>query len=133
MIPESAGAARVPSPSIRKGPVLIERVGSMDLTVTVADRGSVPTNLGAIVIFDGVGPTPAEVRTVLHCVCVPGHLAEVRRPDRRCPPCPRRWPGRTIGSLPSSLRRGRAGLHELGLGWTRLRPVERLSVLRPTS
>ncbi|OXR42024.1 hypothetical protein [Nocardia cerradoensis] len=31
-----------------------------------ADHASVPMNLGAILIFDGAGPTPAEVRALLH-------------------------------------------------------------------
>ena len=66
------------------------------------------------------------------------------RPDRPARAFPMRPPStrelaaeaaldrlRAIRALPGRLRRGRAGLRELGIG--RTRPAERLSLLRPTS
>jgi diacylglycerol O-acyltransferase / wax synthase len=44
----------------------IERIGPMDVTVLVTDRGSVPMNIGAILQFDtGDGPSLATVRALL--------------------------------------------------------------------
>lgn len=43
----------------------IERVGPMDLTVLTADRASVPMNLGAVLVFDGPAPAPAELLGLL--------------------------------------------------------------------
>jgi diacylglycerol O-acyltransferase / wax synthase len=220
---------------------MIERAGPMDLTVLAADRASVPANVGAILIFDGAGPAPDEVRAllqervppiprlrqtlrrapagcgrpvwvddpafsvaehfhhlswpddgsdralfdlatdllgrplradrplwravlltspqraalivVIHHVLADGvgglailaALAD-ERPDRPARAFPLRPPStrelaaeanrariRALRSLPGGLRRARAGLRELGVGRTRLRPVERLSLLRPTS
>ncbi|MEV6097225.1 wax ester/triacylglycerol synthase domain-containing protein [Nocardia sp. NPDC051981] len=48
-----------------------------------ADQASVPMNLGAILIFDGAGPTPAEVRALLH-ERVP-HVPRLRQTLRRTP------------------------------------------------
>jgi diacylglycerol O-acyltransferase len=220
---------------------LIERAGPMDLTVMVADHGSVPTNVGSIMIFEGAQPTLAEIRAVLHervpqiprlrqtlrrtrfgcgnpvwvddatfsldrhlqplqwpepgsdralfdtatdLLCRPlgrdrpmwraylvsspqraaliviihhvladglGGLAilaaltdeRVDRPGRAFPlRAPTSWELaadaaghrlRGIRSLPRALRRGRAGLRELGFGRQRQHLAERLSLLRPTS
>src|SRR3954470_17797967 len=43
----------------------IERVGLMDLTVLAADRASVPMNLGAVLVFDGPAPAPAQLLGVV--------------------------------------------------------------------
>jgi diacylglycerol O-acyltransferase len=44
----------------------IERIGPMDVTVLVTDRGSVPMNIGAILEFDTAdGPSRATVRALL--------------------------------------------------------------------
>lgn len=43
----------------------IERVGPMDLTVLATDRASVPMNLGAVLVFDGSAPAPAELLRLL--------------------------------------------------------------------
>jgi diacylglycerol O-acyltransferase / wax synthase len=48
------------------GEASIERVGTMDLTVLASDRGSVPMNIGAVLVFERADcPSPAEVRTLL--------------------------------------------------------------------
>jgi diacylglycerol O-acyltransferase len=220
---------------------LIERAGPMDLTVLVADHGSVPTNVAAIMIFEGAPPALAEIRAVLHervpqiprlrqtlrrtpfgcgnpvwvddaTFSLDRHLQRLRWPepgsdralfdtatDLLCRPLgrdrpmwraylvsspqraalivvihhvladglgglailaaltderidrpvrafPLRAPAswelaadaaghrlRGVRSLPRTLRRGRAGLRELGFGRRRHGPAERLSVLRPTS
>ena len=44
----------------------IDRIGPMDLTVLVTDRGSVPMNIGAVLEFDPAGgPSLAAVRALL--------------------------------------------------------------------
>ena len=44
----------------------IDRVGTMDLTVLASDRGSVPMNIGAVLVFDRADcPSPADVRKLL--------------------------------------------------------------------
>ncbi|GAB2584132.1 hypothetical protein Aab01nite_54540 [Paractinoplanes abujensis] len=43
----------------------IERIEPMDLTVSAADRGAVPTNLGVILMLDGSGPVPTELLDLL--------------------------------------------------------------------
>ncbi|WP_433663216.1 wax ester/triacylglycerol synthase domain-containing protein [Nocardia sp. CA-128927] len=64
-------------------------------------------------------------------------------PIRRFPqPPPSRWALaadatrdrlHTIRGLPVDIRRGLAGLRELGISWSSLRPIERTSLNRPTS
>jgi diacylglycerol O-acyltransferase len=61
----------------------IERVGPMDLTVLAADRASVPTNLGAVLVFDGPGPSPAELLGLL-CDRIP-RIPRMRQVLRRTP------------------------------------------------
>ncbi|MDY7087884.1 MAG: wax ester/triacylglycerol synthase family O-acyltransferase [Actinomycetota bacterium] len=41
--------------------MLIDRIGPMDLTVLVADRGAVPTNLGVVLLFGESAPGAAEL------------------------------------------------------------------------
>ncbi|APA95935.1 Diacylglycerol O-acyltransferase [Nocardia seriolae] len=43
----------------------LDRAGAADLTVLAADRGAVPMNIGAVLVFDGSGPTSEEVRVLL--------------------------------------------------------------------
>ncbi|MCC3314269.1 wax ester/triacylglycerol synthase domain-containing protein [Nocardia africana] len=76
-----AGGFRSHADSSRGG--RIDRAGPADLTVLAADHASVPMNLGAILIFDGAGPTPAEVRALLH-ERVP-HVPRLRQALRRTP------------------------------------------------
>jgi WS/DGAT/MGAT family acyltransferase len=45
--------------------MLIERIGPMDLTMLAADSASVPMNTGAVIIFDGAAPAPAELLGLL--------------------------------------------------------------------
>jgi diacylglycerol O-acyltransferase len=52
----------------------IERVGPMDLTVLAADHASAPMNLGAVLVFDGPAPAPAELLVLLR-----GRIARIPR------------------------------------------------------
>ena len=57
----------VDTPAERLEEVPIERIGPMDVTVLVTDRGSVPMNIGAVLQFDGtraVRHLPPSVPTV---------------------------------------------------------------------
>ena len=56
----------VDTPAERLEEVPIERIGPMDVTVLVTDRGSVPMNIGAVLQFDDAGgPSFATVGALL--------------------------------------------------------------------
>jgi diacylglycerol O-acyltransferase / wax synthase len=56
----------VDTPAERLEEVPIERIGPMDVTVLVTDRGSVPMNIGAVLQFDDTGgPSFATVGALL--------------------------------------------------------------------
>jgi diacylglycerol O-acyltransferase len=64
--PERRPEMIVETPAEQLDEVRIERIGPMDVTVLVTDRGSVPMNIGAVLQFDTAdGPSYATVRALL--------------------------------------------------------------------
>ena len=120
---------------LRWGELVALRRSDLDL-----ERGTVPVSRKFAEVKDGRRVTRRTWRFG-HPGCA--RRSRVARSDRRFPQHPPRWRElavdaahekmRAASTLPSRLRRGLAGLRELGLGPSRPRLIEKTSLNRPTS